>query len=105
MVKVEVKENDLRKRIVGRFLRVRRVKAGLTQLDVANHLHYTTAQFISNWERGISMPPLDTLPRISTLLRIPPRDLIEVINDYQEQVLKLQKKQLVNLFRQHGRLA
>lgn len=104
-MKLDPKENDLRKRIVGRFLRARRVKVGLTQLDVANHLQYTTAQFISNWERGISMPPMDTLPRIANLLRIPPRDLIDVINDYQEQVLKLQKKQLVNLFKLHGRQA
>jgi transcriptional regulator with XRE-family HTH domain len=75
----------------------------LTQLDVANHLEYTTAQFISNWERGISMPPMDTLPRLSNLLKIAPRDLIEVINDYQEQILKMQKKQLLDLFRQHAR--
>lgn len=104
-MKVDPKENELRKRIVGKFLRAHRVKAGLTQLDVANHLQYTTAQFISNWERGISMPPMDTLPRLATLLRIAPRDLIEVINDYQEQVLKLQKKQLMNLFKQYGRTA
>ncbi len=47
----------LRYRLVGRFLRSARVSAGLTQLDVTNALGYTTAQFCSNWERGISIPP------------------------------------------------
>lgn len=103
MAKGEVNENDLRKRIVGRFLRMRRVKAGLTQLDVARHLQYTTAQFISNWERGISMPPLDTLPRLSALLKVPAREFIETLSEYEEQVLKLHKKQLVALFKQSGR--
>ncbi len=100
-MKTEANEQTIRKRIIGRFLRERRVKSGMTQMDVANELKYTTAQFISNWERGISMPPTDTLPRLSTLLKIAPRDLIEVIHSYQEQVLKLQKKQLLSMFREH----
>lgn len=98
-MKADPKENELRKNSVGRFLHTRRVKAGLTQLDVANHLSYTTAQFVSNWERGISMPPMETLPVLAKLMKIPPRDFIDVLNDYHEQVLKLHKKQLLSLFK------
>jgi hypothetical protein len=45
------------------------------------------------------MPPLDTLPKLSSMMKIPPRELIEVITRYQEQVLKLNKKQLMALFK------
>ena len=94
-------ENDLRRKTVGKFLRERRVKAGLTQWDVAHHLQYSTAQFISNWERGVSLPPLDSLPRLATLFRVPGREVIEVMHTYQEQMLKLNRKHLVDLFKHH----
>jgi transcriptional regulator with XRE-family HTH domain len=34
-----------------------RQKQNLKQKDVANILGYSSPQFISNWERGISFPP------------------------------------------------
>jgi transcriptional regulator with XRE-family HTH domain len=98
-MKKESTELGLRRRIVGKFLRERRVKAGLTQMDVATSLSYTTAQFISNWERGISMPPLETLPKISGLLKIPPKEIIAVISQYQEQLLAQSRKELGDLFK------
>ncbi len=94
-------ENDLRRKTVGKFLRERRIKAGLTQWDVAHHLQYSTAQFISNWERGVSLPPLDSLPRLATLFRVPGREVIEVMHTFQEQMLKLNRKHLVDLFKHH----
>lgn len=44
-----------------------RIEAGLSQRDVANKLGYSTPQFISNWERGISRPPVSALGTISSL--------------------------------------
>ena len=38
-------------------LKQKRVAAGLSQRDVSDELGYSTPQFISNWERGISCPP------------------------------------------------
>jgi transcriptional regulator with XRE-family HTH domain len=92
-------EFDLRRRVVGRFLREKRVKAGLTQWDVAHHLQYSTAQFISNWERGVSLPPLEALPKLAALFEVPGREIIDAMHQYQEQMLKLSKKQLVDIFR------
>ena len=43
------------------YLKERRVEAGLTQKAVAEHFGYTTGQFVSNWERGLVMPPLSTV--------------------------------------------
>lgn len=92
-------ESDLRRKIVGNFLKIRREKAGLTQHDVAHHLSYTSPQFVSNWERGISMPPLDALPRLAELYRVAGKEMIDTVYRYQDQVLKLQKKQLAEMFR------
>lgn len=42
---------------VGQYLAEARAAAGLSQGDVAKQLEYTSAQFVSNWERGICFPP------------------------------------------------
>ena len=92
-------EHDLRRRVVGKFLRDKRVKAGLTQWDVAHHLKYSTAQFVSNWERGVSLPPLEALPKLAVLFHATGKEVIGVMHDYQEQMLKVNKKQLSDAFR------
>lgn len=96
-------EPEIRRKIVGNFLKQRRQKAALTQQDVAKHLSYTSPQFVSNWERGISLPPMDVLPRLAELYRVSSKDMIEVMSKYQDQVVKLHKKQLVELFRKGAR--
>src|SRR6185312_16414957 len=104
-MRASMSEHDLRRRIVGKFLRQSRLHAGLTQWDVAHHLQYSTAQFISNWERGVSLPPLDALPRLATLFGVPGREMIDTMHEYQEQMLKLSKRQLLDVFRQFSRNA
>ena len=61
------------------FLKNARLEAKLTQSQVAESLGYSTAQFISNWERGISSPPLKNLKALSTLYKCRPDDLFEMI--------------------------
>lgn len=55
---------------IGNYIRKCREKSGLSQGDVADALGYSTAQFISNWERGLASPPLTTLPRLQKLIGI-----------------------------------
>lgn len=43
---------------VGRFLRKAREKSGLTQKELSVAIGYTSAQIISNVERGLAGPPL-----------------------------------------------
>lgn len=97
-------EHDIRRRYVGKYLREKRLKAGLTQWDVAHHLHYSTAQFVSNWERGVSLPPLEALPKLASLFGVSGRELIETMHQYQEQMLKVTKKHLVEVFRHASRV-
>jgi len=47
-----------------------RVTAKLTQKQVANEFGYTTAQFVSNWERGLVDVPLSTLKKLSKLCNV-----------------------------------
>lgn len=89
----------IRQKLVGEFLKTSREDAGLTQLALARELGYTSAQFISNWERGIAMPPMNMMPELSRLLHIPPKKMLEVIYRYQESFLALEKERLEKVFR------
>ncbi len=61
---------------LGNYLQVMRTKAGLTQRQVAEALNYSSAQLVSNFERGISVPPLS---KMKILLRIYPMPLDKVL--------------------------
>lgn len=99
-MKEKSKERQLRLKIVGRFLKAARQKAGLTQQEVARCLSYSSSQFVSNWERGASLPPLDTMPRLAELFKVSPRSFLEILHRYQDELLKLQKRELVDIFKE-----
>jgi transcriptional regulator with XRE-family HTH domain len=95
---VETGEQALSRRIIGRFLKEERVRTGLTQWEVAQTLGYSSSQFISNWERGISRPPMTALPHIARLFRLAPKDLIKVMHRYQTELTGLQMEEVVSVF-------
>lgn len=88
-------EKKLRLLTVGKLLREARQSTGLTQQEVAKRLSYSSSQFVSNWERGLSLPPLDVLPRLATVLNIGTRRLVDALYEYQEALLKIQKQDLL----------
>jgi transcriptional regulator with XRE-family HTH domain len=55
---------------LAQFLKDKRIITGFSQKDVAQKLHYSTSQFISNWERGVSQPPLNTLRKLAEIYKI-----------------------------------
>jgi transcriptional regulator with XRE-family HTH domain len=55
---------------VGKLLKDARIKKGLTQMDVARAMNYSSAQFISNWERDIVDPPAKSFKRIAKILGV-----------------------------------
>ena len=61
----------------GRMMQDYRKKAGLTQADLAYALGFTSAQFISNLERGICKLPIRHIPKAAKLLKVPEKTLIE----------------------------
>lgn len=54
----------------GRYLADKRTAAGLTQRQVADTLGYSSAQFISNFERGIATPPLPKLKKLISIYKM-----------------------------------
>ncbi len=97
---MKLTERDLRLKYVGIFLKEARERAGRTQNEVASFLNYSTPQFISNWERGVSLPPFEVLPRLVQILSVKPKVMMEVLYQYQEELLKLRKWELSRIFRQ-----
>ncbi|MGZ3772967.1 MAG: helix-turn-helix domain-containing protein [Pseudobdellovibrionaceae bacterium] len=61
----------------GNFLKAKREQSGLSQRDVANLLNYSTPQFISNWERGISYPPATAINKLASAFKINAEELFD----------------------------
>ena len=66
---------------LGKMLKQRRIELGIQQMDIAKKLGYGSAQFVSNWERGISNPPPKSIKRLAKILEIDP----EIIYDEMER--------------------
>jgi len=66
-------------RTLNDYLRIKREARGLSQLDVAKVLGYSSPQFVSNWERGLVSPPLETIAVLTELYKIPPSEIISKI--------------------------
>lgn len=75
-------------RSLGSYLKEKRIKAGITQADVANKLGYSTPQFISNIERGLCSPPLKNLKVLVRLYKIPVDEIMRLILREQETILR-----------------
>lgn len=61
------------------YLRKKRELAGLSQKQVAESLGYTTPQFISNWERGLSTPPIKALKKLADMYSIPKEEIFDLL--------------------------
>ena len=76
------------KKKLGKFLKGLREKTSLTQTDVSNRLGYSSPQFISNIERGISVAPLSTLAKMVNIYKASPEPVIKIIFDSQRKILR-----------------
>lgn len=68
-----------KKRNLNLFLRDARIQAGLSQKDVSDKLGYSSAQFVSNWERGLATPPGRTLRKLSQIYKIKADELYSIL--------------------------
>jgi len=66
---LRVMTDDL-KRAIGRRVRTARREVGVTQEDLAARTDRST-EAVSNIERGVSLPTLDTLERLAEALGVP----------------------------------
>lgn len=63
---------------LSKYLKQSRHQAGISQGAVAKKLGYTSPQFVSNWERGLSQPPIPTLKKIARIYNIPADSMFEM---------------------------
>jgi transcriptional regulator with XRE-family HTH domain len=73
---------------LGTYLKDVRETAGMTQAEVSSKLGYTSPQFISNIERGISVAPLKTLARMVSLYKVGPETVVKIILESQRKLLR-----------------
>lgn len=73
---------------LGTYLKEKRETSNLTQSEVALKLGYTTPQFISNIERGISNVPLKALKTLIELYKVQPDEVIEILLQQKKRQLK-----------------
>lgn len=65
------------------YFKFLREKAGLTQKQVSIYLGYTTIQLVSNWERGLCMPPRNSIQRLAKLFNVDKKQIGKYIYNYQ----------------------
>jgi transcriptional regulator with XRE-family HTH domain len=69
------------------YLKKSRENLGLSQTFVSSKLGYTSPQFVSNWERGLSHPPLKSLKKIAKLYKLRDKELFDIfVNSYMSEV-------------------
>ena len=60
---------------IGKFIASRRKELGLTQQALADKL-FVTDKAISKWERGLSLPDITLLEKLSKILKVDIEDLL-----------------------------
>lgn len=63
------------------FLKASRLKVGLSQAGVSEQMGYTTPQFVSNWERGVSQPPVSDLKVLAKIYRVSEEQLFSIVEE------------------------
>lgn len=79
----------------GQFLAEKRQSAGLSQKEVSKFLGYTSSQFVSNWERNISLPTPKSIPTLARIYQTTPEEILEKLTT---AVLTKAKKRVTENF-------
>jgi transcriptional regulator with XRE-family HTH domain len=72
---------------LGEYLQRMRLSANLTQRDVSLALGYSSAQFISNFERGIAVPPLKKLKVLVKMYGMSVEAVMEMILEAEREIM------------------
>ena len=77
------------------FLREKRIAAGFTQMEAAQHIGHSTPQYISNYERELCEPSIEMAVKLAELFGISRKSLYEVLvalySQHIGEVLNLKK--------------
>lgn len=71
------------------YLKDQRIKANVTQSDIAKKLKISNAQYVSNFERGVCKPSFQMIRAYIKLCGVSSQDIrIKMIDDYYEMLKK-----------------
>lgn len=74
---------------IGKLIRLHRKTKKITATELGKHLK-CSSQFVCNWERGVSNPPLPYIRTICDFVGIPIRDAKEALEaDYHEKLKEI----------------
>jgi transcriptional regulator with XRE-family HTH domain len=73
--------------VLGDYLQKMRLEANLTQREVSQALGYSSAQFISNFERGIAVPPLKKLKILVKMYGMPVDTVMDMILTAEREIM------------------
>ena len=76
-----------RKLTLGKLLKQQRIQKNLTQGDVSKLLGYSSPQFVSNWERELARPPMETMGKLLDLYGIDKREFVEFWVEEQRSII------------------
>ncbi len=76
------------KQKINEFFRQKRIEANLTQKNIADHFELGSTQFVSNWERGLCLPPNNYLPDLCKLYKMSKNEVIQAIIGHREEELQ-----------------
>ena len=74
-------------KLIGKYLKEKRQDAGVSQKKVSVELGYTTPQFISNWERGLILPPLSTVGKLIKIYGMTKKEVSELFMGEYKKIL------------------
>lgn len=72
-----------------------RLEANLTQGAVSKKLNYSSPQFLSNWERNLSLPPMKVIPALAKIYKLDSTKLKKAI--FEESHRRWEKRTLKRL--------
>lgn len=66
----------IKKKTAGQLIKEARIKAGLSQRELADMLGYKTVQYISDWERDKFRVPIDKIKSLAIKIGLKPNVLL-----------------------------
>lgn len=79
-----------KQKILGGFMKAARVRQGLSLMDVAAHMNWTSSQFVWNFENESSTVPIKSIKRLAALYKMKDIEMRQMIADH--HIRKIQKK-------------
>lgn len=70
---------DLRFKEIGYFFKNARIDSDLSQVELSQKLGFKTSQLVSNWERGLCAPPMNSISKMIEIFNLEAFAVVDLI--------------------------